>query len=67
MSKTLKEFEEQVHNHGFCRVHNSHLVNLEMVKHFRKGKSGTLVLMDGTGIEVSTRRKENLIRSLKGF
>ncbi|MFC4872993.1 LytR/AlgR family response regulator transcription factor [Negadavirga shengliensis] len=66
VSKTLKEFEEQLKDYGFFRVHNSHLVNLDIVKQYRKGKGGTLVLMDGTEIEVSTRKKENLVRQLKG-
>lgn len=61
VSKTLKEFEELLSAYHFFRVHNSHLVNLAYVKSYNKGKGGSIVLMDGTGIEISTRRKEEFL------
>ncbi|WP_026951406.1 LytR/AlgR family response regulator transcription factor [Algoriphagus mannitolivorans] len=64
VSKTLKEYEIQLLPHGFFRVHNSHLVNLAEVKLYQKGKGGSLVLSDGTEVEVASRRKEDLIQVL---
>lgn len=65
VAKTLKEFEELLKPYGFFRTHNSHLVNLEQVTGYQKGKGGYLVLKDKTEIEVSTRRKEELLKTLK--
>lgn len=64
VAKTLKEFETLLSGSGFFRTHNSHLVNLQEVRMYHKGKGGYLVLKDGTEIEVASRRKEDLIRTL---
>ncbi|MGC4234026.1 MAG: LytTR family DNA-binding domain-containing protein [Niabella sp.] len=62
VAKTLKEFEEMLSEYNFLRVHASHLVNLAYVKSYQKGKGGAVILTDGTEIEVSKARKEDLIR-----
>lgn len=64
VAKTLKEFEEMLGEHGFFRVHNSHLINLSLVKSYNKGKGGSVVLSDGTTIEVSTRRKDDFLKEM---
>ena len=64
VSKTLKDFEELLNDYQFFRVHNSHLINLACIKRYHKGKGGSVVLIDGTEIEVSTRRKEDLLKKL---
>jgi two-component system LytT family response regulator len=65
VAKTLKEFENMLTRHNFFRVHNSHLINLEEVKIYHKGKGGYLILNDNSEIEVATRRKEDLLSLLK--
>lgn len=64
VAKTLKEFENQLRDHDFFRVHNSHLINLREVRFYHKGKGGTLQLQDGSEIEVASRRKEDLMEAL---
>jgi two-component system LytT family response regulator len=64
VSKTLKEFEELLSGHNFFRVHNSHLINLSCIKRYHKGKGGSIILFDNTEIEVSTRRKDDLLKLL---
>lgn len=64
VAKTLKEFEELLADHNFYRVHNSHLINLACIKSYRKGKGGSVVMTDNTEIEVSTRRKDDLLKRL---
>lgn len=66
VSRTLKDFEQLLKDCNFFRVHNSHLVNLKYIKNYRRGKGGTIVLMDGTQIEVSTRRKEDFLKKIGG-
>jgi two-component system, LytTR family, response regulator len=64
VAKTLKEFEEMLTEYNFFRVHNSHLINLAFIKSYNKGKGGFLTLIDNSSIEVSTRRKDELMRKL---
>ncbi|MGC4234040.1 MAG: LytTR family DNA-binding domain-containing protein [Niabella sp.] len=61
VAKTLKEFEDMLGDYNFFRVHNSHLVNLSYIKSYQKGKGGSVVLTDGTAIEVSSRRKDEFL------
>jgi two-component system LytT family response regulator len=64
VARTLKEFEELLEEHNFFRVHNSHLINLAWIKSYNKGKGGSVSMTDNTEIEVSTRRKEELLKRL---
>jgi two-component system LytT family response regulator len=64
VAKTLKEFEELLVEFHFYRVHNSHLINLACIKSYNKGKGGSVSMTDNTEIEVSTRRKDELLRRL---
>ena len=64
VAKTLKEFEEMLGEYNFFRIHNSHLVNLAYIKSYNKGKGGSVVMIDGSEIEVSTRRKEDFLKKL---
>ncbi|RZK25010.1 MAG: response regulator transcription factor [Flavobacterium sp.] len=65
VAKVLKEYEELLADYNFFRVHNSELVNLTCVKSYTKGKGGSITLIDGTELEVSTRRKEDFIKKMK--
>ncbi|HVS96902.1 MAG TPA: LytTR family DNA-binding domain-containing protein [Puia sp.] len=67
VARTLKEFEELLEEHNFYRVHNSHLINLACIKRYQKGKGGSVSMADNTEIEVSTRRKDELLRRLSGL
>jgi len=62
VSKTLKEVEALLTGHHFCRVHHSHVVNLQHVRRYIRGKGGELVLKDGTVVPVSRAKKEDLLR-----
>lgn len=64
VARTLKEFEELLEEHNFYRVHNSHLINLAWIKSYHKGKGGSVLMTDNTEIEVSTRRKDELLKRL---
>lgn len=64
VAKTLKEFDEMLSDYDFFRVHNSHLVNLAFVKNYHKGKGGYISMTDNSEIDVSTRRKDDLLKKL---
>jgi two-component system, LytTR family, response regulator len=67
VSKTLKEFDDLLSPFGFCRVHQSHLVNLQMIISYEKGNSGMILMKNKDKIPVSGRRKEFFIRALELF
>lgn len=64
VSRTLKDIEEMLEEHGFVRVHHSHLVNLNEVEKYVKGEGGYLVMSDGTTVDVSRSKKELLMKKL---
>ncbi len=57
-SKTLKTYEELLSHQGFIRIHNSHMVNMEKIKSILKNE--ILILIDGTQLPISRRRKKDL-------
>lgn len=64
--RTLKFYEELLAESGFVRIHKSHLVNLEHVKKYHKGKGGQLLMSDGATVEVSPAKKEELLGKFEG-
>ena len=61
VSKVLKEYDELLSNHGFFRVHRSHLVNLQHIKRFEKQEGGYVVMSNDQKIPVSSRARERLL------
>lgn len=61
VSKTLKEFGDILANFGFMRVHRSHMINLKYIERFEKTDGGYAVMRGGLKIEVSHRKKEDLL------
>jgi two-component system LytT family response regulator len=68
ITKTLGHFEKLLSEKGFFRIHKSHLVNLHTVRKFIKAKKGGLVeTVDGMKIEVSSRKREELLERLSNL
>ena len=63
-SKTLRHFEEMLDEFGFIRTHKSHLVNPKHITHVTNDNEFVL-LSDGTRVEVSRRKKEDVLQQLK--
>lgn len=64
VSRTLKDIEEMLSEHSFLRVHHSYLVNLDQVKKYIRGEGGSLLMNDGSSVDVSRTRKETLLGKL---
>lgn len=62
-SKTLKHFEDLLDDFSFIRTHKSHLVNPRHVTRL-SNNSEYLVLTDGSRVEVSRRKKEEVQKQL---
>lgn len=66
VSKKLKEFEELLPLSFFCRIHHSHIINLNFIKKYYKGRGGFVEMLDGTKIEVSARKRDEFLEKFKG-
>jgi two-component system LytT family response regulator len=65
-TSTLKSLEADFVADGFFRVNNSYLVNLSKIKTFNKTVNhGVVILENGDSVEVSRRKKAELMRLLK--
>ena len=64
VTKTLKEYDENLSGLDFVRVHQSHLVNIKFVDRYIKGEGGTIVMADGSEVDVSRRRKEEFLNRM---
>lgn len=64
VTRTLKEYEEMLSSLNFFRVHQSHLINMGYVKKYVKGEGGSVIMEDGTEVEVARRRKEGFLTAL---
>ena len=67
VSKPLKKYENLLQNYGFCRVHQSHLVNLNQLLRFNKSKKSSLVLKNKDIIPVSRGMRPKILDYLKSL
>ncbi|MGK4567191.1 LytR/AlgR family response regulator transcription factor [Flavobacterium sp. 3HN19-14] len=65
ISKTLKEYEDLLTEHGFERIHQSHLINLSYLKSYIKKDGGYVIMSDNSNLPISQRKKERLQELLK--
>ena len=63
-SKTLKHFEEMLEDFDFIRTHKSHLVNPRHIVRVSNDRD-IIILSDGSKVEVSRRKKEEVLQQLK--
>lgn len=59
--RTLKFYEDILEEFGFMRIHRSHLVNLEYVTAYKKGKGGHVEMIDGSSVDVSPSKKKEFV------
>ncbi len=59
VSTSMKEYEDILEDHGFFRIHKSHIVNVSFINSFNK--EGYIVLKDKTTLPVARRKKSELM------
>lgn len=64
VSRTLKEYDDLLTEHGFVRIHKSHLVNIACVQ--RYDREGNLWMVDGSRVPVSRRNRKMMHDLLQG-
>lgn len=65
-SRNLGEYEHLFSELQFFRIHHSCIINLSHVREYLKGEGGSVILTDGTELDVSKRRKKEFME-LIGF
>jgi two-component system LytT family response regulator len=64
VTRMIKEFE-QLFGESFCRVHKKHLINLKHAVQYIKGDGGEIRMSDGYNVEVSRRKKQEVMNRIK--
>ena len=67
ISRTLKEFEEMLTEHGFERIHQSHLINLSYLKSYIKSDGGYVIMADNSNIPLAQSKREKLQELIKAL
>lgn len=65
VSRTLKEYDDMLTEQDFFRIHNSYLINLNMIKNYVRGEGGYVVMTNGKSLDVSRRKKESFLLKLQ--
>lgn len=60
--KTMKIYEDLLAEHKFIRIHKSHLINVNYIDKYINGDGGTVIMSDGSSVEVSRRKKDELLK-----
>jgi two-component system LytT family response regulator len=61
VSRTLNYFDDILPSTTFCRVHHSHIININYVKKYFKGRGGYVEMNNGSMIEISARKKDDFL------
>ena len=64
-SRHLKDYEENLKNSGFFRIHNSFIINTLHLKSFVSKEGFFVELTNGKSIKISRRRKEEFLEYIK--
>ncbi|MBI3501588.1 MAG: response regulator transcription factor [Bacteroidetes bacterium] len=65
VSGTLKQYEDLLPEKDFVRVHHSNLINMAHMVRFMKEDGGYAEMSDGSKVEVSRRKRDDLLQRLK--
>ncbi len=64
VSKPLSHFEKILEELNFFRIHNTHMINMNYVAKYHKGRGGSVILKDGSQVSVSASRKKEFLEQL---
>lgn len=60
-SKSLGDFETQLSNHRFFRIHHHYLINLNHVREFQRSDGGYVIMENNKQLEVSQRKRKDFL------
>lgn len=61
VSKTLKNYDGLLEDHGFYRIHKSYLLNLMHVVSYQRRDGGTVEVSNGDQLPVSRRKRQGFL------
>ncbi len=64
VSKNLKQLSQQLDTNNFIRIHQSYIVNLNLIKEYYRGDGGEVILQNGKNIPVSRSKKNDLLKHI---
>ncbi|MDR4895082.1 MULTISPECIES: LytR/AlgR family response regulator transcription factor [unclassified Chryseobacterium] len=64
VSKTLHEFEPMLLEQNFFRIHHKHLINIDHLQEYIKGRGGQVVMSDESVLDVSYRKKNDFLSTI---
>ena len=67
VSKPLFDYDKLLADTTFLRVHKSFFINLLHVKEYTRGEGGTVIMSNGMEIDISRRKKEQFLASIRMF
>jgi two-component system, LytTR family, response regulator len=59
--RTLKYFEDLLHDYRFFRIHRSYVINPEYVIRYSKGKGGYVTMKNSKELEISPAKKKDFL------
>ncbi len=65
--KSLSYYEDLLPSKHFFRIHKSHLINIHKVARYDAGRSGKVVLKDGSVLDIAARRKSAFNTLMRKF
>jgi two-component system LytT family response regulator len=63
-TRGIKEYDDLLPEALFYRVHNSHIINLNKIAKYQKGRGGYVIMDDNSSIEVAIRRRDEFMQRL---
>ena len=63
-SKSLGDFQQQLEQAGFFRIHHSYLINLNLVKEYQRNDGGYVVMNNDAKLEVSQRKRKEFLEAV---
>lgn len=66
-SKSLGDFELQLQEHKFFRIHHHNLISLNHVKEFQRYDGGYVIMGNGKQLEVSQRKRKDFLDAIQGI
>lgn len=67
VSRNIGEFQMQLPEEDFCRVHNSYLINLRHVKKIRRKGGLTAEMQNGKLIPISRNKKDQFMQKIDNY
>lgn len=64
-SKSLGDFEAQLKNHRFFRIHHHFLINLSRIREFQRHDGGYVLMENNNRLEVSQRKRKDFLDAIE--